>query len=112
MRETHHYVAGTIWRGQSRRFDDVFNPNTGEVAGRVNLASREDVDAAIQQAARAFPAWADTSPPRRSQIMFNFRDRVRKNIDELATLLASEHGKVVADAKGDIQRGLDVRWCR
>jgi malonate-semialdehyde dehydrogenase (acetylating) / methylmalonate-semialdehyde dehydrogenase len=108
MRETHHYVAGTIWRGQSRRFDDVFNPNTGEVAGRVNLASREDVDAAIQQAARAFPAWADTSPPRRSQIMFNFRDRVRKNIDELATLLASEHGKVVADAKGDIQRGLDV----
>ena len=108
MRELHHYVAGSTRRGNGQRFGDVCNPNTGEVAARVNLATREDVVAAIDDAARAFPGWADTTPPRRAQVMFKFRELVSANIEALAHLLASEHGKVLADARGDIQRGLDV----
>jgi malonate-semialdehyde dehydrogenase (acetylating)/methylmalonate-semialdehyde dehydrogenase len=78
------------------------------IAARVNLANREDVTAIIEDAARAFPAWAAVPPARRAQLMFNFRELVRANVDELAHMLAHEHGKIVADAKGDISRGLDV----
>src|SRR5262249_48891920 len=108
MRELHHYVAGNSSRGIGSRFADVFNPNTGEIAGRVNLATRQDAVAAIEDAARAFPSWADTPVPRRAPIMFQLRGVVRANLDDLAVLLASEHGKVIADAKGDVLRGLDV----
>ncbi|HEY0685640.1 MAG TPA: CoA-acylating methylmalonate-semialdehyde dehydrogenase [Steroidobacter sp.] len=108
MREVHHYVSGATSRGRTTRFADVYNPNTGEVSGRVNLAGRDDVIAAIEDAARAFPAWADTPPPRRAHVMFRFRELIRANLDELAHMLASEHGKVIADAKGELQRGLDL----
>jgi malonate-semialdehyde dehydrogenase (acetylating)/methylmalonate-semialdehyde dehydrogenase len=108
MREIHHYVGGAAQRGQSTRFADVFNPNTGEIQARVNLASKSDVAAAIEQSAEAFKVWSETSVPRRVQVMFNFRELVRKNINELAMLISTEHGKVLEDSKGDIQRGLDV----
>ena len=95
-------------RGTSTRFGDVFNPNTGEVQARVNFASKADAAKVFAAAAAAAPGWADTPPPRRAQIMFKFRELVLKEMDSLAHMLASEHGKVLADAKGDITRGLDV----
>src|SRR4051812_43645751 len=108
IREAQHFVGGVAFSGQSSRFGDIFDPNTGAVAGRVNLASTADVGCAVEDAARAFPIWSDMPPPRRAQVMFNFRDLVRKHIEELAHILSLEHGKVLADARGDIQRGLDV----
>ena len=72
-REVHHYMGGKPAQGQSKRFGDVFNPNTGKVAARVNLASVADVGRVVEDAAAAFPVWADTPAPRRAQIMFNFR---------------------------------------
>ncbi len=108
MQEIHHHVAGARRVGTSARFADVFNPNTGEVSARVNLATAADVNAAIEDAQRAFPAWADTPVPRRAQVMFKFRELVTANLDALAHMVSSEHGKVLADARGEVQRGLDV----
>ncbi len=108
MREVHHFVAGVATTGVGERFADVFNPNTGEVAAKVNLAGKVEVARAIEDAHLAFQGWANTPPPRRAQVMFAFRDLLRKNMDELAALLASEHGKVLLDAKGELARGLDV----
>jgi malonate-semialdehyde dehydrogenase (acetylating)/methylmalonate-semialdehyde dehydrogenase len=107
-RELHHYVGGKAVKGASGRFGDVFNPTTGELAARAPLAARAEVEAAIANAAAAFPGWAAQSPQARARVMFRFKELVEKNMDELALLLASEHGKVVADAKGSIQRGLEV----
>ena len=108
MREVHHFVAGAAATGVGERFADVFNPNTGEVAAKVNLAGKAEVARAIEDAHLAFKGWSNTPAPRRAQVMFAFRDLLRKNMDELAALLASEHGKVLLDAKGELARGLDV----
>src|SRR5450432_943580 len=108
MREIGHFVGGKGVKGTSGRFGDVFNPNTGEVQVRVALASRAEVEQAIADAAAAQPAWAATNPQRRARVMFRFLDLVQKEFDDLADLLAREHGKTVPDAKGDIQRGLEV----
>lgn len=108
MREVHHFVAGAASKGAGQKFADVFNPNTGEVAARVNLAGKDEVAAAIEDSHRAFQIWSNTPVPRRAQVMFAFRDLLRKNMDDLAVLLATEHGKVVPDAKGELTRGLEV----
>ncbi len=108
MREVHHFVAGAGAKGTGAKFADVFNPNTGEVAARVNLAGKAEVAAAIADAHRAFQAWSNTPVPRRAQVMFAFRDLLKKNMDELAAMLAAEHGKVFLDAKGELTRGLEV----
>ncbi|MHB1207426.1 MAG: CoA-acylating methylmalonate-semialdehyde dehydrogenase [Rhodospirillaceae bacterium] len=108
MREVHHYVGGAAAKGAGSRFADVFNPNTGEVAARVNLARAAEVSNAIEDAHRAFAGWSNIPVARRAQVMFAFRDLLRKNMDELAALLAAEHGKVVPDAKGELIRGLEV----
>ena len=108
MREVHHFVAGAGSKGLGRKFADVFNPNTGEVAARVNLAGKAEVAAVVEDAHRAFQGWSNTPAPRRAQVMFAFRDLLRKNMDELAALLAAEHGKVLLDAKGELTRGLEV----
>ena len=108
MREVHHYIAGAAVVGRGERFADVFNPNTGEVAARVNLAGKAEVAHAIEDAHLAFEGWSATPAPRRAQVMFAFRDLLRKNMDDLAALLASEHGKVLPDAKGELMRGLEV----
>jgi malonate-semialdehyde dehydrogenase (acetylating)/methylmalonate-semialdehyde dehydrogenase len=81
---------------------------TGEVASRVPLASTKEVRAAVENAMAAQPAWAATNPQRRARVLMKFLELVHKEYDELALLLAKEHGKTVADAKGDIQRGLEV----
>jgi malonate-semialdehyde dehydrogenase (acetylating)/methylmalonate-semialdehyde dehydrogenase len=108
MRAIEHFVSGKALIGAAGRHGDVFNPNTGAVQARVALANAREIDAAVQSAAKAFPGWASTNPQRRARVMFAFKQLVEKNMDELAHLLSSEHGKVIADSKGDIQRGLEV----
>jgi malonate-semialdehyde dehydrogenase (acetylating)/methylmalonate-semialdehyde dehydrogenase len=108
MRDIAHFVNGSAFTGGSGRFGDVFDPNTGEVQARVQLATEAELDKAVQAAVAAFPAWAATNPQRRARVMFEFKRLVEANMGELAELLSSEHGKVIADSRGDIQRGLEV----
>ena len=108
MREIGHFIDGRHFSGAGERFGDVFDPNTGEVQARVAFASAGDVDKAVEAAARAQPAWAALNPQRRARLMFEFKRLVEARMDELAGLLSSEHGKVIADSRGDIQRGLEV----
>ncbi len=106
--ELYHFIGGKKVKGTSGRFADVFWPMTGEVAARVPLASKAELAAAVQNAKAAQPAWAATNPQRRARVLMKFIDLVAKHNDELALTLAREHGKTVPDAKGDIQRGIEV----
>jgi len=108
MKEFTHFIAGKAVKGSSGRFGDIYNPATGEVQAKVPLASRAEMRAAVEAAAKAFPEWSAVNPQRRARVMFNFKALVEKNMDELAHMLSSEHGKVIADSKGDIQRGVEV----
>ncbi|MBL8524995.1 MAG: CoA-acylating methylmalonate-semialdehyde dehydrogenase [Betaproteobacteria bacterium] len=108
MRTVCHFVDGRRVIGRSGRYADVFDPNTGDVQAKVPLASAEEVDDAVRSAIAAQPAWAAVNPQRRARVMFEFKRLIELHMDELAALLSSEHGKVIADAKGDIQRGLEV----
>lgn len=107
MRQINHKLATSL-ASEGTRFGDVFDPNTGQVQARVALGDQSVLDAAVAAAQDAQPRWAATNPQRRARVMFNFKALVEKNMDELALLLSSEHGKVIADSKGDIQRGLEV----
>ena len=108
MREINHFIGGASFTGASGRFSDVFNPNTGEVQARVQLATASEMDRAVQAAQDAFEGWSSINPQRRARVMFEFKRLVEANMDELAEMLSAEHGKVIADAKGDVMRGLDV----
>ena len=108
MRSISHFVGGRAVEGASGRFGEVFDPNTGKVQARVALASAEELNAAIADAKAAQPAWAATNPQRRARVMFEFKRLLEIHMEELAHLLSAEHGKVIADSKGDIQRGLEV----
>jgi malonate-semialdehyde dehydrogenase (acetylating)/methylmalonate-semialdehyde dehydrogenase len=108
VRELTHFIGGKHVAGQSGRFADVYDPNIGEVQARVPLASRAELAAAVENAAAAQPGWAATNPQRRARVLMRFVDLLNRNMDELAHLLSSEHGKTVSDAKGDVQRGLEV----
>ncbi|WP_237222048.1 CoA-acylating methylmalonate-semialdehyde dehydrogenase [Rothia nasimurium] len=103
-----HYVGGAHRPGTSGRFADVYNPSTGQVQAQVPLASADEVREVIANAAEAQAKWAATNPQKRARILHRFVDLVNQNADELAEMLSLEHGKTVADAHGDIQRGLDV----
>jgi len=94
--------------GTSGRFGDVFNPATGEVEARVPFGNRTDLQDAVAAAKNAFPEWSRVNPQRRARVMFAFKALVERNMDALAHLLSREHGKVIADARGDLQRGLEV----
>jgi malonate-semialdehyde dehydrogenase (acetylating) / methylmalonate-semialdehyde dehydrogenase len=108
MRNIGHFIGGKEVAGTSGRFGDVFQPMTGEVVAKVALASKADVRAAVENAAKAQPDWAATNPQRRARVMMKFLDLINREMDSLADLLAREHGKTIADAKGDIQRGVEV----
>ena len=108
QRDIHHFINGKAVPGTSGRFGDVYDPNTGEVQAKVALATKDELATAVEAAKAAQPAWAAVNPQRRARVMFKFKELLEANMDELARLLASEHGKVVADAKGDVQRGLEV----
>jgi malonate-semialdehyde dehydrogenase (acetylating) / methylmalonate-semialdehyde dehydrogenase len=104
----HHFVNGQAVPGSSGRFADVFNPATGEVSSRVPLANAAELDRAVQAAAAAFPAWSAVTPLQRARVMFRFKALVEANLDRLAALVTAEHGKVLSDAKGSCQRGLEI----
>ena len=103
-----HYIGGQAVAGASGRTQDVFNPATGAVTGKVALASTAEVGAAVAAAQAAFPAWADTPPIRRARIMFKFLELVNAHKDELAHAITAEHGKVFTDAQGEVTRGIDI----
>ena len=108
MREIGHFIGGTEVKGASGRFGDVFDPNTGEAQARVAFAKRSEVEHAIAVAEAAQPAWATVNPQRRARVLMKFLELAQREFDSLARLLSSEHGKTFADAKGDVQRGLEV----
>lgn len=108
MREVGHFIGGKHVAGKSGRTTEFFQPMTGEVIGKVALASKDELRQAVENAKTAQPAWAATNPQRRARVMMKFLELIAKEMDSLAELLAREHGKTIPDAKGDIQRGVEV----
>ncbi|HMG49687.1 MAG TPA: aldehyde dehydrogenase family protein, partial [Inquilinus sp.] len=106
--EIHHFIGGRRVPGSSGRTAPVFNPATGQQSGTVALASVDDVRAAVASAKQAFPDWAGTTPLRRARILNRFLRILEERTDELAAAITAEHGKVLSDAKGEIQRGMEV----
>ena len=106
--EISHFVNGTVVSGRSGRVAPVYNPATGEQSNTVALASHDEVESAVALARAAFPAWASTTPLRRARILNRFLRILEERIDELAAVITAEHGKVFSDAKGEIQRGMEV----
>jgi len=108
MRTVTHFINGQAIPWSGARTGDIFDPTIGRVQAQVDLGSASTVADAVANARAAQPAWAATNPQRRARVMFRFKALIEEHMDELAALLASEHGKVLSDARGDIQRGLDV----
>ncbi|MCL4188527.1 MAG: CoA-acylating methylmalonate-semialdehyde dehydrogenase [Rhodobacteraceae bacterium] len=108
MQEIGHWIGGRRVAGTSGRFADVFNPATGEVQARVALASAAELDAAVAAAAEAQPKWAATNPQRRARVMMEAVRLLNRDMDRIAEAISREHGKTFPDAKGDVQRGLEV----
>ena len=108
MNTIEHFIDGKITKGSSKKTSKVFNPATGEQTAEVNLASKTDVDLAVQKAKRAFADWSIKPPAQRARVIFKFKELIEKNYDELTKLIVSEHGKVYEDAKGSLTRGLEV----
>jgi malonate-semialdehyde dehydrogenase (acetylating) / methylmalonate-semialdehyde dehydrogenase len=108
MREVGHFIGGKQVPGKSGRTTEFFQPMTGEVLGKVALASKDELRQAVENAKAAQPAWAATNPQRRARVMMKFLELIAKETDSLADMLAREHGKTIPDAKGDIQRGVEV----
>src|SRR5215216_3301137 len=107
LRSIDHFIGGSSFASGERQ-SDVFDPNQGQVQAQVRLGTAADLERAMDAAKAAQPGWAATNPQRRARVMFNYKALVEAHMDELAHLLSSEHGKVIADAKGDVQRGLEV----
>ncbi|HEX8217260.1 MAG TPA: aldehyde dehydrogenase family protein, partial [Allosphingosinicella sp.] len=107
MRNIDHFIGGGAFASGERQ-GDVFDPSRGEIQANVRFGTAADLARAVAGAEEALPAWAATNPQRRARVMFKFKELVERNMEELAHLLSSEHGKVLADSRGDIQRGLEV----
>src|SRR5512137_987105 len=103
-----HWIGGARHAGAADRTSEVFNPATGEVSGLVQLGGAPVVDAAVRAALAAFPAWSETSSLNRARVMFRFKELLDRHHDDLARIITREHGKVFTDAKGEVQRGLEV----
>jgi malonate-semialdehyde dehydrogenase (acetylating)/methylmalonate-semialdehyde dehydrogenase len=103
-----HWIGGKLARGASPRTQNVFNPATGEVARQVIMADRDDVGQALLSAATAFPSWSDTPPIRRARVLNRFLALLNEHRDALAAIITQEHGKVFADAQGEVMRGIDI----
>jgi malonate-semialdehyde dehydrogenase (acetylating) / methylmalonate-semialdehyde dehydrogenase len=108
VRELGHYVDGAEVPGGSGRFGDVYEPATGEVQARVAFASPAELDDAVAVARRAFAGWSQTPPARRAAVLFAYRELLRAHTDRLALMITREHGKTLDDARGEVQRGLEV----
>ncbi|WP_022951300.1 CoA-acylating methylmalonate-semialdehyde dehydrogenase [Leucothrix mucor] len=108
INEIGHYINGQRVSGERTKVQDVYNPATGDVTGSVALASTAEVDMAVAAAQAAFPAWADMPPIRRARLMNRFLNLLNENKDELARAITLEHGKVFTDARGEVERGIDI----
>jgi malonate-semialdehyde dehydrogenase (acetylating)/methylmalonate-semialdehyde dehydrogenase len=101
-----HFIGGRHVADHGRS-QEVYDPASGAVARRVALASRQTVEQAIAAAQAAFPAWRDTPPPKRARVMFRYKELLEQNAQRLCALITAEHGKVLADALGELQRGIE-----
>ncbi|MEO9827342.1 MAG: CoA-acylating methylmalonate-semialdehyde dehydrogenase [Paracoccaceae bacterium] len=108
MEEITNFIDGQRIKGTSGRFSDVYNPATGEVQAKVPLATKAEVDDAIARAAIAQVGWGATNPQRRARVMMKFGALINENMDALVEAVSREHGKTLPDARGDVQRGLEV----
>ncbi|MSO99526.1 MAG: CoA-acylating methylmalonate-semialdehyde dehydrogenase [Acetobacteraceae bacterium] len=108
MREIGHFIGGKPVAGTSGKFGDIHNPAAGEVTAKVALANPAEVNAAVAAASAAWPAWAATPPLRRARVMFKLQDLLNRDRKEMAAIITEEHGKVLSDADGEVQRGLEV----
>ena len=108
MRTIEHWIDGRLTSGSSSRHAPVFNPATGQQQAEVCLGSEGDVEAAIAAANDAFVEWSQTSLSKRTKVLFAFRELVNAHAKDIAELITDEHGKVLSDALGEVQRGLEV----
>jgi malonate-semialdehyde dehydrogenase (acetylating) / methylmalonate-semialdehyde dehydrogenase len=108
VKPINHWISGARYAGRSGRTGAVYNPATGQQAGEVDFATREEVDRAVQSAKAAFPAWRALSLAKRAELLFAIRELVHERRGEIAKILTSEHGKVLSDAMGEVTRGLEV----
>ncbi|WP_226621408.1 CoA-acylating methylmalonate-semialdehyde dehydrogenase [Alloyangia pacifica] len=108
MQELTHFINGAHVKGTSGRFTEIFNPATGEVQAKVPLATVDELNDAVAKAAEAQIKWGATNPQRRARVMMKFGALINEHMDELAELVSKEHGKTLPDARGDVQRGLEV----
>lgn len=108
MRIVGNFIDGKEIKSNSTRYGDIYNPNTGEIQGKVSLSSADELEAIVQCAIKAQKEWEHVNPQRRARIMFEFKSKIEANMDELALMLSNEHGKTLADSRGDITRGLEV----
>ena len=108
MRDIEHFIGGRSVAGTSGRHGEVFDPNAGRVQARVALADAAELDRAVASAVEGQRAWTQVNPQRRARVLFEFKRLLERDMDALARLLSSEHGKVLSDARGDLQRGLEV----
>ena len=108
MREIGHFIGGKLVAGTTGKFADVFNPASGEITARVSLADAREVDIAVAAANAAWPAWAATPPLRRARVMFKLQALLHRDRAEMSAIVTAEHGKVLSDADGEVQRGLEV----
>tara|TARA_B100000959_G_scaffold255559_1_gene288014 strand:+ start:76 stop:1569 length:1494 start_codon:yes stop_codon:yes gene_type:complete len=108
MNSIEHFIDGKIFKGNSKRTGEVFNPATGEQSSKVKLATTADVNKAVEVAKKAFFSWSEKTPLFRARVLFKFKELIEKNADELTKIIVSEHGKIYEDAKGSLTRGLEV----
>ena len=103
-----HVCNGEDFAGQGKRAGDVYNPATGEVIARVSFATKDDLNTIITAAEKAFASWGNETPLKRARVMFRFLELLNQNADLLAAIITREHGKTLEDAKGEVQRGIEV----
>ncbi|MFJ4172423.1 aldehyde dehydrogenase family protein, partial [Paenarthrobacter sp. NPDC089714] len=103
-----HFINGTETTGTGTTTKPVHNPATGQVSAELRLATQDDLNTTVAIARKAADSWGDISLAKRTAVLFKFRELVASHVDELAALITAEHGKVLADAKGEIGRGLEV----
>jgi len=108
MQELTHFIDGAMTKGTSGRFSDVFNPATGEVQAKLPIATKQETNDAVERAAAAQPAWGAMNPQKRARVMMAMVGLMNRDMDKLAEALSREHGKTLPDARGDLQRGLEV----
>lgn len=102
-----HFIDGKAVEASSGRAEEIYNPATGQVAGKLQVADQRDIDRAVASAKKAAVQWADVSLTRRTEVLFRLREKIAAHVDEMAAVITREHGKVIADAKGEIGRGLE-----